>query len=115
LRASVSPAVATQPQFTALFIAADSRHDCAQVVGQNFIVVKKRFCSCVQQELLQPWPRSRQSPVQYLHSAGSALHCWAFKCDLNWCSFLPSRRGAGERVSAFRQPRPRFSRSQGSR
>jgi hypothetical protein len=75
--------VATQPQPAALFIVANSRHYCAQVVGQNLIVAYKGFWSCAQQKLLQPWRQSGRSSVQYLHLAGSALRCWAFECDLN--------------------------------
>lgn len=34
--------VATEPQVAGLFVAADSRHDWAKVVGQNVIVYLQR-------------------------------------------------------------------------
>jgi hypothetical protein len=34
--------VATEPQVAGLFVAADSRHDWAQIVGQNVIVYLQR-------------------------------------------------------------------------
>jgi hypothetical protein len=75
--------VATQQQSAALFIAANSRHYWAQVVGQNLTVGYKGFWSCDQQKLLQLWRRPQRSSVQYSHLAGSALRYWAFECDLN--------------------------------
>jgi hypothetical protein len=51
----------------------------------EFDVFYKGFWSCGQQKRLQP---GRRSAVQYLHLAGLALRCSAFKCGLNY--FLPA-------------------------
>jgi hypothetical protein len=52
LRASVLLDVAAEPQLACLFVAADSRHDWAEVVGQNLIVTDKGFWSWARQKLL---------------------------------------------------------------